>query len=709
MNGNREWWVPPRLLFPASLLAGALAVALFVARHVEAISVIEIFTLAPSIWAKAWGGPVRFLAAGAIHLRATGTALGLLWAAGLSGGLPLRWIGGGRGRVFSVGVGLGALALGVLAAGLLGILGRGSIALMGIAMGLAGRRVRGAPGTHSAERVPPSSWPAWLVVILGLLLLTDVLACLSPEWFLDARMYHLALPERYLLTGKIPVMEGHLLTFLPLNTEMLYAAAMAFGGEEAAKLLNAGCGILLLAAVAGLAGRLAGPRTRAPWLAAVVLCTAPLTMVENEIAFSDNLRAVWETLALAAAVDALARAGLRLPPRTGPRAGRSRGRGPVLLAALFAGLAMGAKYLAVVRGGLLALGFLAFSGYGHWRVRGRKAGWFVLGASVVVGPWLIRNWLAGGDPVYPFGLHWFGSLAYSPGELTAWMADNRHYGVADQTLGSWLTLPIRVALEPRGGEFGTFTTGPLLLGLGVLLLARRAYPPAVALTAGVAAAETLIWSQTSELIRYLLPGLAAVAALGGWILTVAGASRPRWGRLWLSLLTLWAASAFVIRVHHRYNLCDLYAAGGYALGKYSPEDAASGRGYGRRLASLPPGPVLLVGEVEPLGLGRPWIGCTVYNRMPVHRWAAESPDASRFAVKIRQSGVRSVILNVPGFRAWSERGAVFAIGPRELAILNPWWKRLRHLAESGPRDYYLLPQPAGGAQDATVTRRSTLQ
>lgn len=697
----KDWWIPPRWLFPASLLAGALAIIFFVGKHFEAISVIEVFKLAPSIWLKAWGGSGPFLAACALHARALATVAALFWTAGLSGSLSLRWIGG-RGWIVSVATGFGVFALGILALGLIGILGCGSLAAAGIAMAASWLWDQRGRASAAAPKEPGAWWPIWVLGLLALLLVGDLLACLSPEWFLDARMYHLALPERYLVTGKIPVMEGHLLTFLPLNTEMLYTAAMAFGGEEAAKLLNAGCGILLLAAVAGLAGRLgassvppprvlrppdagptaglAWPRTRASWIAALVLCTFPLTMIENEIAFSDNLRAVWETLALVAAVDVMARRP-----------------GAVTLAALFAGLAMGAKYLAVLRGGLLVLGFLLLRGYGRVGARARTAGWFVLAASLVVGPWLVRNWLAGGDPVYPFGFHLFGSLGYSSGELAAWMADNRHYGVADQTLWSWLTLPFRVALEPTGGEFGTFTSGPLILGLGVLLLARRAYPPAAALTAGVMAAEALIWSGTSELIRYLLPALAAGAALAGWILTVAGEARPRWGRLWVALLTLWAGSALVIRIHHRYNLCDLYAAGGYALGKYVPADAVSGRGYGAPLAALSKGPVLLVGEVEPLGIGRRWVGCTVYNRMPVHRWAEESMDARRFTVKVRQSGVASVILNVAGFRDWSGRGNVFTIAPRELGILNPWWKSLRKTGEAGPRFYYSVP-PGGGRE-----------
>ena len=56
--------------------------------------------------------------------------------------------------------------------------------------------------------------------------------------------------------------------------------------------------------------------------------------------------------------------------------------------------------------------------------------------SCTVGPWLLRNWLAGRDPVYPFGFRVFASLGYSAAELAKTLRLDywRHHMNGDEAL-----------------------------------------------------------------------------------------------------------------------------------------------------------------------------------------------------------------------------------------------------------------------------------
>ncbi len=532
--------------------------------------------------------------------------------------------------------------------------------------------VRRGPARRRSN--PGPAVPSWLWLPILAALAVDWTACLSPEWFYDGQVYHLGLPERFLMVHKFPVLPEHMLTFLPLNAEMLYGAALAFGGEEAAKLINLAYAGLLALAVAGLARRLAPGTAWVGGLAALLVVTMPLAPVENEITFGDNVRALWETLALACVLDGLA----------GSRRGWLR-------AGAFAGCAMGSKYLAVIGAGVLfcAAATTAWRGPRRKRSFVPALAYFAV-ASAVVSPWLFRNWLAGGDPVYPFGLGLFPTIRYSPEEMGLWMADNRHYGVEGQTFARWLTLPYRVVIDLKDGDFGTFTTGPLFAAFLPLLVFRRAWPAGALAALGLIAVEWTCWSVSSQLIRYLLPALAALAALLAWGVAEMGRASPRHARLLLAAALAWSGCSLVARVLHRYNLEDMYGVYSFAAGRFAPGDAAAGRGYGAAFRALPPGAVLLVGEDRVLGIGRRWKATSIFNEPLVRVWARECPSAGRVAVKARQAGVRVALVNGDGLNALRDRGFM-AMSAREWGVLNGWWKSLGVAYRAPPWTAYVVP------------------
>jgi hypothetical protein len=394
-------------------------------------------------------------------------------------------------------------------------------------------------------------------------------------------------------------------------------------------------------------------------------------MVENEIPFGDNFRALVETLALLWAIRAV------------------RGsRAALVVAAVFAGIAMGSKYLSVFRGGLIAVGLVVIGVAGaKERTRWRPSLEFVAVAALVVAPWLARNWVLGGDPVYPFLQRIFTPLRFTAADLARWMQDNAHYGVATQTFRSWTGILYRLSIAPGDTDFGTFALSPLLLGFLPLLVLRRRWSGGALLALGIVAGEGLAWSLSSHLVRYLLPALAAACGLSAWMIGRVDEASPRFARVLAAVALIWILPILVMRAHHRYNLDDQFGTFGYALGRTPYADRLGVRGFGAVIKDLPAGTVLLVGEDRVLGLGRRWRAGSIYDRMLVKGWAEASPTLRRFEIKTRQAGIRAVILYGDGFRASQDRAPGFRLTDRELAVVNPWWKRLgvvyRHAGWTG--------------------------
>jgi len=676
---GKDWLIAPARVVQSSALLSFLLLVWYTFGHHEAIALPDAWTSIVNTIARDHVPRAVFLAALAGHAKAALVAAAVLLAAFLGGSPPVLWLGRSAetrwiAALSRLGLGLGVAALAVFALGLAGLLNAPMLAAAGLLAILAGLWT----GRKSVKRAEGGGgMPWWPWAFASVLLVLGVMPCFSPEFFTDSLVYHLGLPGRFLAAHRFPVMPDNMLTFLPLNSEMLYAPCLAFGGEEAAKLFNFGLGVLAALAAGTLALSFGGSNGR--WAAAAAFFLAvsmPLVMVENEITFSDNARAFWEVLALAWFV------------RSGGRA-----NGSLLASGAFIGLAMGTKYLSYVCGFvLLAALVLTLLQRNKWRVSPalRAGAPFAAAMVLVVLPWVARNWLAGRDPLYPFGFRIFDALGFGSFEMKRWMADNRHYGVAGMTFSGWLALPLRVSLDRVAGEFGTYTTGPLLLGLSVLLVLRRSWPWGARVVLAVFAVEALTWSLTSQLIRYLYPGLLALCALVTWSAASARQSAPRSGPLLAAVLIAWGVCNTVQGIHHRINLDELYGLIAGFSGKFSGPSFQPCRGFAKSVAQLPSGPVLLVGEDRVLGLGRIWRGSSKWNVPLLERWTRESPDSRRLALKVRQSGVRSVLLNGEMYEHLRGRGD-FNLSPERMAVLNAWWKTLGVVFKAPPLMGYAVP------------------
>jgi hypothetical protein len=366
----------------------------------------------------------------------------------------------------------------------------------------------------------------WVMGIIALMFLASLLTALAPPLQYDALMYHLTLPQAYLDLGRVVYLPWLVMSGMPQFSEMLYSWAMTLAGTEAAAVL--GWAVALLTAF-GLLGYLRARLNPDAAIAGLGALFCGYTLATST---------AWgyvDWFGLAAGFACLV---------TLDHWRQGANRSLTILCGGFAGLAFAAKYT----GGVLLLAAGAAILYQIWktkRVLLPTLLWFSAGAAIFMLPWLIRNGIATGNPLYPFLL---------PGGAM----DSIRMAVY-QGLPAWgnaldlFLLPLRATLIGVDGMEGySVSLGPLLLGLGALsiLAWQRVDPnlkPALENATVLGAAGLLVWVIGNQISGYLiqtrmyfslLSAFAVLAAFGWQALTGLELPGVRLRRLIAAMLLL---------------------------------------------------------------------------------------------------------------------------------------------------------------------------
>jgi hypothetical protein len=294
-------------------------------------------------------------------------------------------------------LGMGLTALATLALGELGCLNRIALAIMlAVLVALGARSLLSL--FHSWRhwrrvriRPAPPRGPALLFALCAITGLSGtMLAALAPVTDGDALCYHLQVPKVFLTRGAVGFEPDLHETIYPLVTELLYAVALAFRGPVACRWIQWLMGLAFAANVVALARP--GLGRRAWWAGAIALLVP---------AVSNGMSAPLNDVALASFGTAAIVAWARLHERPSYASAMAAG--------LFAGLAIGVKYPALVLFVLLAGAIvLRALGRASQSPGSRWPGWVVLAlvyiatAAAAGGWWYVRAYAHTGNPVYPF-------------------------------------------------------------------------------------------------------------------------------------------------------------------------------------------------------------------------------------------------------------------------------------------------------------------
>ena len=409
--------------------------------------------------------------------------------------------------VWGTGLGLGAIALGMLGLGLLGCLTRWATMLL-----LAVLVLLSLPGFSAVWRALTSlrsaKLPRWglRVYLLGMLTLT-LLVALAPPTSWDGLFYHLTMPRLYIEQGRIAPVTDMPHQYFPGLMEMLYLALMLIRGDVAATLIHFAFLCLLGAVVYRLAQRHLQPGLG--WKAVMVYAAMPMIFVLGAWAYNDLALAFYQLAALYALLNWLDNGSVRW----------------LTLSAVFCGLAMGLKYTSFVCPLIVAL-------FVCWRLARERAsgGTWVRALSLFCGvsllvaaPWYLRNLAFTGNPVYPFAYRIFGGAGWDAWRA-AWYA--REGTGLGWDLVELVKLPWVLTLGLRDMNFYDGRVGPLfllalpfLIAWGLRLFGRPGRcPRAMGYLVVFAAVQYVFWvlgvvlSRSLFQSRLLLPAAAALCA-----------------------------------------------------------------------------------------------------------------------------------------------------------------------------------------------------
>lgn len=666
----------------AGLLVGAVVAGVLGVAAIGVVSWLGTVAAVASVWATA-GALAGAYVAGA-------------WGLGAAG---LRWMADRTAAAWlAPAVGLGLMlslshAMGVL--GVFELFGPGGrrvvaglpigVGLVLLAMELMGRRENGGASVH----------PAALALVPGVVLL--VVAAASPPGWLwasegrgyDTRSYHAQLPAEWLAGGRLWPLEHNVYSYLPGYVESAFYHLAAIVGEHPAAgsgvgLLSFQClsaVVMVLAAV--LIGRVCwlvlpeGARGRAAIataVAALVLAT-PWMIVTGSLAYN-------EPAVLALGAGALL-------------AAMSGGGSHVVrwgLAAFLVGSACGAKPTALFMVGPVVGAVLVVTTPARvwWKCGGIGA---VVGLATLL-PWLVRNGLATGNPVFPQMAGVFGQGHWTAEQHARWASGHVFGGsVVDRV--KLLVLPdpagpfpggssMRGLLHPHWGLLGA----ACVIAALVAPLARR-HRVVVALAIGLGVQIVAWLALTHVQSRFLIP----IVLAGGPLLAVVCA-RAGAGGVWVALgLAVvqggWAGWAYS---REGGGQPGVFIAPGPAWFTGGLEPPASPQGVVNFGPPAEAGGVLLVGDGAPLyylggPLGGPLYTTTWDAGLLVEVVSAHPDEPIEQARALREAGVRWLVIDEMELSRLRESGWLDpALTPRAVG----------ELADQGrPAGYWPGPGPLG--------------
>ncbi len=541
----------------------------------------------------------------------------------------------GRRWLFRAALGMGVTAVLVLA---LGALAAGWAVGVVWVLGLAALVRRTWAERHELaqamrSRLSLSGWEwLWVLVSVGALLLALVCLFLPPLDY-DVLEYHLGVPARYLEAGRIAGLPTNVYSNFPLTAEMHYLVGLAALGKVEggcfAKLFNLFCSALAALGVAALARELFRSRKAATLALAVFASSGWLLVLACAKAYVEPALTALVVLAVLAFLCWSER-------RPGPEKRRW-----LLLSALLVGFACGTKYPAALFLGAPLAGWLLVAA--ARRKEGRKGALvgvtlFVAVAMLAFAPWLVKNVMTTGNPIFPLLQGVFGGGGWSDADLARW---TQAHPLGITQLGR-LAVDLQ-GLLTRPGELPPLIFSPaafVFLPLVLFLRGRRRRALLLVGYVGLCVALWLLF--THRIQRFLVPALAVSIALSaGGVEALSGGRLRELLRgvaallLLVSLVVtwpfipgpvLWAQDLERPRTFLE-TYCGVYPAYTFAEGLSSDER------------------MLSVGEARSFYFGPDVRMETVFDPKLLDRLLADGPAPMELARRLRERGFAYVFVN----------------------------------------------------------------
>jgi hypothetical protein len=352
---------------------------------------------------------------------------------------------------------------------------------------------RGESTTNKSVTTPFHRLAA--AAVCGMLLLIAIIA-LAPSITHDAMVYHLNVPRQYILEHAIVPIAYNLFANTFLNIEMLYTSALLLDDFMLANLLHYILGIAVLALLYSFARANFGRAVAA--LATLMFFFNPVVLSQMQFAYVDVGITFYFLLAFFCLWKWKCEGDRRW----------------FFLMCVFAGIFAATKYTSIyglatlgLATGAVSLGIASDSGTSGRRMWGaaRDMAQFGLIITLFVLPYLIKNYVISGNPVYPVAFNIFGGEWLVPAQVERMLGYVDSHGMG-RDWRHMLALPWNITIHGKVG-FDNFdaTITPLWLALLPALLLTRPNPPLVRWATAISAVYFLSWASYTHITRYTMP------------------------------------------------------------------------------------------------------------------------------------------------------------------------------------------------------------
>ncbi|MFW6060324.1 MAG: hypothetical protein ACODAQ_09085 [Phycisphaeraceae bacterium] len=521
-----------------------------------AVALSMLGVLGVTVWLIGQGE--RFLANIAIIIEVL-PALAALWLGAAGFGYPLRRAllpNVRHGIVAQTGLGLAALLLinWLLACfGALHMLSAWGLCAVGMALLAAQLVMAHRDGTLECATSSIALPWALPVAMPGLGVMLVAAACPPGTlWQMEAfgydvLTYHLQLPREWLELGAMTGLEHNVYSYMPSLIEGAYMQLAAMQGGVYAAIYTCQLFHVSLACFAAVAVACAAVRfvnVTAAVLAAGALLALPWTVITGSLAYNEMAMLAFGGAALLILFDEA---------------------GETVRGGAAAGMLLGAATLAKLTAGLLLaapIGVIALVGWHRalpWRPHVRVAAAMALAGTLMLAPYLVRNAVWTGNPVFPFATsvlgtgHWDEAQAarWERGHGVSWAEGNRGEALLKQWLLNTGYGAVGGAEVQRTAEnIARFDRegGVPLLWLGVaascaVALRRKEMRPIAAALGALIVLQLVAWLSVTHLqSRFLVPTLLPAVLL---LALGLGALPRRWSMVGGVLVVVFALSSGV--------------------------------------------------------------------------------------------------------------------------------------------------------------------
>jgi len=531
--------------------------------------------------------------------------------------------------VFSAALGFGCISLLMVLAGVVNAWTRlGAWTILSVGLFLS------RPFLRLLRRLPPAMplQPGYPELLLTLCAVWAFLLALAPITYYDSLVYHFAMPAAYTRVHHWLGLKVLIYSAFPQNLEMLWTFGLLLANQTVANLISLTLAFLTVAATFSFAQRFFTFQTGR--VAVMLLAAMPAFLLLSSGGYVD----IGLTLYVFLSFYALC---------VGMETERS---GILALSGVLAGIAVGIKYTGAIPCAVCGLLLL-------WHDRHRlEHAWrhiLLFGGStlVVVSPWLVKNTIYVGNPVFPFFYGW-GNAKLNPWIQNA--AAGYFHGLAEyepRSLIELLRLPwdiIVSSLRFGGGMdvLGDYGWAPLIL-LSLAGILRRKNSAKLGRLQAYALLFILPWALTRPVLRFLLPLAPVLALLSAvaWTESIAPLAPPfRWtcGGVVAVLLLMGFGEFFVITsVIGQFPVAlGLVDRDAYLARKLNYYSAA------RFVNQLPDvSEVFVLGDQRGYYYNKRVMVSSAFSENPFVTWANQAASPEAFADGIKAQGFRHIVVN----------------------------------------------------------------